>query len=519
MEALGLMKISGNTIAAASTDLTIQKSAGEVLGVGVNWPNNEEAPHVVAVDAQDPVTMRYVLQDDSVPVVGTTNIDPNYYDNNAVLTAVPNNKFVMHHFFMAPSGLVFMQYGQFVYANMEEAKNALSTEAFTPHPSAAYNTVRLGVLIVEEGTTDLSDTTRALFINSDKFGSNSAGGGTSLVSMQQAYNNSSNPEITTSDSLGAINFRRGTTGGNSDNVVTVQDSLGTNNLTITGEGALDATAISVSGSAVATQTYVDSDIATVNARIDSEAVILDTLIAEHDSDVTVLEASIATKLNTADFSTEFDSDLATKTTTDIVEGTNLYFTNERVDDRVGTLVQGGSNITVTYNDSDGTLTIDGTTGGLGYDLSANSTSDLSEGSNLYYTVARARTAISAGTGLLYDSDTGVISYIAPVELDKETLTSTDTDQKVIATFSSTTYGGAKLIVKAHNSVTGERHIVEILVTHNGTQTDSVEYGEVITSAVLANYTTDISGGNVRLLATPASTNSTKFTVVETLLEI
>ena len=36
----------------------------------------------------------------------------------------------------------------------------------------------------------------------------------------------------------------------------------------------------------------------------------------------------------------------------------MYFTNERVDDRVGALVQGGTNITVTYDDSAGTLTID-----------------------------------------------------------------------------------------------------------------------------------------------------------------
>ena len=38
------------------------------------------------------------------------------------------------------------------------------------------------------------------------------------------------------------------------------------------------------------------------------------------------------------------------TTTDITEGDNLYFTNERVDDRVGAIMSGPGNISVTYDD-------------------------------------------------------------------------------------------------------------------------------------------------------------------------
>jgi len=39
------------------------------------------------------------------------------------------------------------------------------------------------------------------------------------------------------------------------------------------------------------------------------------------------------------------------------EGSNLYFTNERVDDRVNALIQAGTNITTSYDDAAGTLTI------------------------------------------------------------------------------------------------------------------------------------------------------------------
>ena len=104
-----------------------------------------------------------------------------------------------------------------------------------------------------------------------------------------------------------------------------------------------------------------------------------------------------------DFS-EFDSDdivegavntfLNNKTTDDLSEGsTNLYFTNERVDDRVDSLVVGGTNISTTYSDLNNTLTFNiDSTGGL--PLSNNSTSDLSEGTNLYYTNARADARLS-----------------------------------------------------------------------------------------------------------------------------
>lgn len=94
----------------------------------------------------------------------------------------------------------------------------------------------------------------------------------------------------------------------------------------------------------------------------------------------------------------------------VAEGSsNLYFTNERVDDRVAALVVAGTNMAITYNDTAGTLTFNAASAG-GYDLSNNDTGDLSEGSNLYFTTARARAAISATGSLSYNSSTGVISF-------------------------------------------------------------------------------------------------------------
>ena len=100
-----------------------------------------------------------------------------------------------------------------------------------------------------------------------------------------------------------------------------------------------------------------------------------------------------------------EDDLSNNSTDDLAEGSNLYFTTERVDDQVASLLTAGSNITLTYDDAAGTLTITG----VEDDLSNNTTSDLAEGTNLYYTTARFDTAftgksttdLSEGTNLYY----------------------------------------------------------------------------------------------------------------------
>src|SRR6056300_1445983 len=72
---------------------------------------------------------------------------------------------------------------------------------------------------------------------------------------------------------------------------------------------------------------------------------------------------------------DFDTRIATKSTDNLTEGANLYYTDTRVDDRVAALIVGGNNITATYDDTAGTLTIDGQPGytdtDVGTYLSAN----------------------------------------------------------------------------------------------------------------------------------------------------
>ncbi len=86
------------------------------------------------------------------------------------------------------------------------------------------------------------------------------------------------------------------------------------------------------------------------------------------------------------FNTDFDTRLATKSTTDLSEGTNLYYTDTRADARIA--LQVGANL----------------------DLSSKNTGDLSEGTNLYYTDARVQTVIDSNSaGFITPSSTNTLT--------------------------------------------------------------------------------------------------------------
>lgn len=86
-----------------------------------------------------------------------------------------------------------------------------------------------------------------------------------------------------------------------------------------------------------------------------------------------------------------DQTLATLNTSVVPESGNLYFTEERVDDRTAALIQNGTGLAWTYNDASNTLTGNVT-------LTPFDTDDLTEGSsNLYWTQTRFDTAFALKT--------------------------------------------------------------------------------------------------------------------------
>ena len=94
--------------------------------------------------------------------------------------------------------------------------------------------------------------------------------------------------------------------------------------------------------------------------------------------------------------------------------------------------------------------------------------------------------------------------------DTQTHTTTATSQVSIAEYAHATYDGVKAVVTADDGT--NRSIAEILITHNGTTAIATEYAQLNTSTALATFDVDISGSDIRILATPAAATSTAFTV-------
>ena len=126
--------------------------------------------------------------------------------------------------------------------------------------------------------------------------------------------------------------------------------------------------------------------------------------------------------------------IANHDTDALSEGTtNLYYTEERVDDRVNALITGGTGITATYDDAGNMLTLSATQADI-------NTDNITEGStNLFTTAARTRTHFTYGTGITHSGGTLSVTQ-ADIDTDNVTEGSTNlfyTDARGRASFSAT----------------------------------------------------------------------------------
>jgi hypothetical protein len=193
-----------------------------------------------------------------------------------------------------------------------------------------------------------------------------------------------------------------------------------------------------------------------------------------------------------------DTAIGELTTSDIPEGTNLYFTDYAAKTSAVDLLVNATkeNIAITWSNPTG-LVITAENG-----VDDSTTDNLDEGtSNLYFTDQRVRDAISTST------------EISPVAIDINTYRREEATQQWVenaSTVTAHTFTGnrsVKYLVRTVGNVLGTLHsqITELLVTVDGGNNIAVtEYGTIHTSEnPLATATMDYAGGEYRLRVTTA----------------
>ena len=252
-------------------NLSFNTSSGTLWGNGINWHNNQLNPNSVSISGKTPASFNYRTQTGGTSS-SVTVIDPTKYDIGGVITSISpagSNDATNQRIYLYPTGVINVLYGQTRYTTLAEAIAAIQSETFIPYPNAETNGILIGVIsvrndIVADGQP-LTNPDYAKFTLVSKFGESFGGtGGLSTTTLQQAYNNSTNPEIITNSTLNGVQFRGGTGSDTAANIIIENNSgyqtgqwlaNGTLSATTLQTGSLTANTTGVSATTISATTY------------------------------------------------------------------------------------------------------------------------------------------------------------------------------------------------------------------------------------------------------------------------
>jgi hypothetical protein len=225
--------------------------------------------------------------------------------------------------------------------------------------------------------------------------------------------------------------------------------------------------------------------------------------AEADA-ISAAAADATTKANNALTSAQAYADALT--TSDVAEGTAQYFTDARAKSSAASLLTGATLTNITITGTGSGLTITAENG-----VADSTTTDLAEGTNKYFTDARARAAVD-GTDRSFTS----VEINSVAKQVAATLTAATAGVQTAHAFAKADYRSAEYLVKIANG--NNTDISKVLLTLDSSDNIAItEYGMVSTGSSLGSVSASISGANVQLLVTTAN-NTSVVTVVGTLLK-
>ena len=339
---------------------------------------------------------------------------------------------------------------------------SLTTDNITEGSNLYYTSARFDSALSAKSTTDLSEGTNLYYTDARADARIALNTGSNLdLSSKSTSDLSEGSNLYFTDER--VDDRVGNLiVGGTGITATYDDAAGS--LTVTNSAPDQTVAITASNGVQTGGTYPNLTVAGTDATTSAKGVA-----SFSSSHFSVASGAVSIAADSIDDTLiDFGTGANQVNTDDLPEGsTNLYLTNERIDDQVNTLMTAGSGISLTYDDAAGTLTVANTQSGIG--LSDFSVTD------------------AGGDGSLsYNNSNGVFTYTGPSQSEVQAhITKSYVDGLGIAATSATTAAG----------LTGTPNISVGTISASGTITGDVT-GDLtgdVTGNVTGNLTGNVTG--------------------------
>jgi hypothetical protein len=222
---------------ANGANLNMNVAGGVIIGDGINFVTSRESPNAISMGPNIATSFFYRTQTGGATGL-VTAISPGFYDVAGTVTAVGGGAgaSTIQYIWAIPGVGYIVTYGQTVYTSLVDAISAVGKEDIVIYPNLANNTILIGALAVNKTATALNNTAQARFFRANKLGEiGGATAGTSVTTLQAAYNNSVQPQISPDDTLGAFQLKNGRAS-NTSAVFEVKNIASSLTASITGDG-------------------------------------------------------------------------------------------------------------------------------------------------------------------------------------------------------------------------------------------------------------------------------------------
>lgn len=172
--------------------------------MGVNYAIDKENPNykdMAAIDTSGTGFFFYVTKNNDSSGAPLVDIIPNILDDGSPYpgSTYAASRWGAHRVFLLPTNTIFIQPAQFSYNSLSNCLANYETEDFVITDNLRAESILICYILTKGDCTNLNDAAEAQFINVTGFSTQTTSSGSITADLQTIYENSSVPQITTTN--------------------------------------------------------------------------------------------------------------------------------------------------------------------------------------------------------------------------------------------------------------------------------------------------------------------------------